>query len=222
MIVQSVTNTTGTAPLILREALSQMSGYDEWTVALGKSYVVYGIAVKRGIPGFLILSRTPEYPKWYPYCFFDIVDGRLSKYWQFEAVENESELVTLLTFPEWASDDHYYDSLTDGEVEAVNCWHRYRTLIRLEAFDLLDMQNVLSRLAEEQSITLEEAESLRVSITSLLDKAEDNDLRQVFEGFSLLWAQLPLPISSGARDLFEAHLHEHREKLADLSRQVLG
>jgi len=85
---------------------------------------------------YLCDENYPEFrfPKWYPFSFFEVVDSRLSKYWeigQFDFSEKYGK-VAIISFPEWARDATFYERLVDGDPEALKVFEKYKTLIDAE------------------------------------------------------------------------------------------
>ena len=106
----------------------------EIDLQIGKQYVVYGIGFRDNCPWFYICTEDyDDYPKPFSLFFFDIIDKRLSKHWQFcfdhEGCDN---LQTTIAFPEWAGDTKFYMDLVEGEDQAVATFAKYRALIDQE------------------------------------------------------------------------------------------
>lgn len=97
---------------------------------IDKIYVVYAMTIYLGyIWYYLIEDDSDRYPHWRPSPLFDVVDGRLSKYWIFSIVDGH----TTWAYPEWARDPYnYYDRLSDGCKNEEEIFRSYRKLMDLE------------------------------------------------------------------------------------------
>lgn len=85
-------------------------------LSVGKSYVVYAIGLLREQTWFYIDDDDHlYYPKGYPAPLFEVIDSRVSKYWHFRYTPAHLDHTAILAFDEWATDNYFYDRLTDGE-----------------------------------------------------------------------------------------------------------
>ena len=117
-------------------------GFDEKTVfdlILGKDYTVYGFTVKSGYIWYYICDEMYErevihYPIWQPAPLFEVIDGKMSKYWMcnFKMGYCSEDTFQLVAFEEWVNDLVYYDRLTDGIEFDVEIFKRYKTLMDSE------------------------------------------------------------------------------------------
>jgi len=121
-----------------QDCLRRESGFTEETefgVVLGKIYTVYGFTLLFGHVWFYLCDESyTYYPVWNPSPLFQIVDHRLSAYWEFHLQVGTSAEDTrvIVAFPEWARDPLYYDRLTNRDKEAVEIFERYKDLIDAE------------------------------------------------------------------------------------------
>lgn len=115
-------------------------------ITIGRTYIVYGFAIRVDLAWYYICDdgyKKGDYmpfPLWYPSPFFEIVDRRLSKYWEFDSRPGErceSLSGVIVAFPEWANDPFYYDRLTDGFQPEVALFRKYKKLIDEEYPDIL-------------------------------------------------------------------------------------
>lgn len=114
------------------------------SITLGSTYVVYAITFELCYPWYYICDDAYDnihvaYPIWYPAPLFDLVDGGLSRHWEWNyfLARSGKEYQSIIAFPEWARDPGFYDRLTDLEDEAVSVFGRYKRLIDEEAAQLL-------------------------------------------------------------------------------------
>lgn len=104
----------------------------------GAEYIVYALTVRRGgIWYYLIDERGVNYPVWSPAPLFTVTDSRISRYWLFGFRDLGSRNGdAVFAFSEWATNPmDYYDRLSDGDMEAVLIFRKYRGLMDLEFED---------------------------------------------------------------------------------------
>jgi hypothetical protein len=74
-----------------------------------------------------------EYPLAYPSLFFNMIDGRVSKYWTNPAItEVDGHRTEFRAFKEWMSDPMFYERLVD--------WHKTENAIFREYKELMDIE----------------------------------------------------------------------------------
>lgn len=123
-----------------REFLDSSAGYGEaktFHLTKGKEYTVYALTTRRGLFWYYICDdRGLNYPVWHPAALFDVVDGRLSRFWRFSHGSHTRDGDVVFAFQEWAADPgDFYDRLSDGEPTAVELFRTYRTAMDSEAGD---------------------------------------------------------------------------------------
>lgn len=110
-------------------------------ITIGRVYTVYGFTIRKDLVWYYICDDNYNerdslpYPLWYPSLLFEIIDRRLSKYWEFDAQPGErceSLSGVIVAFPEWVNDPFYYDRLTDGFESEVALFSKYKKLIDAE------------------------------------------------------------------------------------------
>lgn len=105
----------------------------EFSLIVGKTYVVYAFTINHDYLWYYILDETFSYfPFWNPAPLFEIVDHRVSAYWEINYSREgrcESHSNIIVAYPEWSRDPFYYDRLTDGYQKEVEIFQRYRRLI---------------------------------------------------------------------------------------------
>jgi hypothetical protein len=117
------------------DCLNQSLGFTadtDFALIPGKTYTVYGFTLFLGYVWYYLCDEDfSYYPIWSPAPLFEIVDHRLSSYWEFYYRFGPSvgDANLIVSFPEWTSDPLYYDKLTNGEREAVDIFCHYKKLI---------------------------------------------------------------------------------------------
>ena len=89
-------------------------GKQEFSLFIGKEYIVFGLSILDGATWVQILSDF-GYLYSVPLCLFEITDGRVSRYWQARSYENG----TLKLWPPSFYQDYYHDDLIEGVPEVV-------------------------------------------------------------------------------------------------------
>lgn len=103
------------------------AGKQVFKVIVGREYLVYGMFFQAGVPWVQLLEEFGYiYPV--PLCLFEIVDGRVSKYWK---VRYDEKGVTL--WPPSFSREFYLDDLIEGKREILEDFQRVREMIEQEA-----------------------------------------------------------------------------------------
>jgi len=110
-------------------------------ITIGRVYIVYGFTIVKDFVWYYLCDDNYSerdympFPLWYPSPLFEIIDRRLSKYWEFDAQPGErceSPSGVIVAFPEWAKDPFYYDRLTDGFEPEIALFRKYKKLIDAE------------------------------------------------------------------------------------------
>lgn len=110
----------------------------KFALVCGKEYVVYAMTLHMGYVWYYICDGDfTYYPIWKPSPLFDVIDGRISRYWHYWTIrypEGQSDLAYVTwAYKEWARDLwNYYGALTDGEEQAVKIFKKYKSLMDLE------------------------------------------------------------------------------------------
>lgn len=88
-------------------------------LTIGKVYGIFGIAVYRGVPLFL-LCGDDDLPDWYPTDLFLISDPRVPKDW-FAALYpgNDVGLQFLIGYERMVTDQLHYDALLERDPAAL-------------------------------------------------------------------------------------------------------
>ena len=104
-------------------------------VDIGAEYLVYSVWFVHGMLGYDICCNDCEYhPKWHMAGYFEVIDPRLSKYWEHTYLQESTLRHTqgVLSFPEAVRNKSFINNLIDNEPEAVGVWLRYKKLIEEE------------------------------------------------------------------------------------------
>jgi len=100
-----------------------------------KQYFVYGMKIiSHSIWYYIYDESGRNYPEALPGQLFEIVDGRLSKYWDFTFYYNPQTLAyqTLWIYPEWINDRFFHDRLIQGNEDDVKILKKYQSLMNVE------------------------------------------------------------------------------------------
>ena len=120
------------------DCLDPSSGFDnktEFPLIIEKEYTVYGITLYLGYVWYYLQDEDyTYYPRWNPSPLFDVVDGRISRYWRYGYCSGKirDEVNVIFAFKKWVNDPYYYDGLTDGEKTEVAIFKRYKELMDVE------------------------------------------------------------------------------------------
>lgn len=102
---------------------------------INRNYVVYGLNLNFLVGNFPFYYVCENEESMYPIpvaaVFFEIVDSRLSKYWQF-VFESNDDYRSELVFSEWASDKTFYEKIVDGSENEEAIFSKYKTLLENE------------------------------------------------------------------------------------------
>jgi hypothetical protein len=92
-------------------------------VKIASEYLVYGIAVYRGIVLFLLLDDV-NLPNWYPADLFSIADPKIPANWLSAVYPRNMEgLNFLIGYKALIADDLHYDALLERAPEALKIFH---------------------------------------------------------------------------------------------------
>jgi hypothetical protein len=127
---------------------NQQNYYDGWHIlpeefhlVFNKEYHVYAIEyIEDAFEHFYVLDETGSiYPRSYPSDFFEIVDNKLSKYWNYKKGDTYPLKIInthkLITFKEWREEEYfeYYMLENIGDSNAI--FTKYKKLIDFEFQD---------------------------------------------------------------------------------------
>lgn len=102
----------------------------------GNEIIVYAIAVGEQLEFVVQEDKFPSAPSFVPASEYEIIDGRMSKFWIIAEPSNPNGYGLaqsyLLTFRQWAESGAFYERLVNGEIEEVSIWQKYQNLISIE------------------------------------------------------------------------------------------
>ncbi|MDY6806947.1 MAG: hypothetical protein SXA11_24495 [Cyanobacteriota bacterium] len=131
MKIRCIANTGASLP---ENYLDPKRGYTKelkLALTIDKEYVVYAIYEKLGQVWYYIADDNfMYYPMRNPAPLFEVVDKRVSKYWQFDLRSNG---LLRVAFSQWFTDPYFYEKLIDQEPTEVDLFKRIKALIDLEA-----------------------------------------------------------------------------------------
>lgn len=122
----------------------------ELPLTVGKEYVVYAIRAWQGVVWYYICDDNYSYyPIQTPAPLFEVVDSRVSKYWQFMLDANG---VLRFAFERWFTDPCFYDKLTDQEEAEVEIFDKVKELMDAEDFSFPPLDVAVEKLRETVSV----------------------------------------------------------------------
>src|SRR6266478_6039238 len=99
----------------------------DFRLTLGREYVVYAVAIRKDQVWYYVVDDTDSwFPIYKPAPLFKIVDDRVSRHWRVKLTPGNLDHEVLLAFEEWASDDQFYDRLSDKEQAEVRVFRERR------------------------------------------------------------------------------------------------
>lgn len=103
----------------------------ELNIMVGADYLVYGVVFRDNLPWYYLrLDVDDEAPHPYPAALFEVLDGRLSRYWRLATRETpRGEPFSFLVFTEWAENAMFYEDLIEGSPSALATFKRYDSLL---------------------------------------------------------------------------------------------
>jgi len=120
---------------VIRRLSSDISGVDyELFFSIGEEYNVYGIEFRKNSPFCYVCTIADlSYPTPYPIEFLEVIDARLSKYWQLSVrYLTDGKVRSSLVFEEWSTNPMFYERLLDGVEEEKATFLRYKVLMDQE------------------------------------------------------------------------------------------
>jgi hypothetical protein len=133
MKVRCVANRGSDLPSDLITPATSIHLETDFSLIVDKTYVVYALTIRDNYMWYYVCDEDFSYfPFWKPSPLFEIVDHRLSAYWEINYSREgrcESKSNVIVAYSEWARDPFYYDRLTDGYEKEVEIFQRYRRLI---------------------------------------------------------------------------------------------
>ena len=103
----------------------------EFHVTVGREYTVYGLLFTGGALRYLIYEDNLV-PLWHPASMFAVVSDRVSRYWRLANWSDSGGYFVVISFPEITESPLAFDSLSDGDREALNAFYERKQLADLE------------------------------------------------------------------------------------------
>lgn len=131
MIVRAVATTGDVLPVLSRDSSVGVDGDTEFPVTVGRTYAVFAVTIFLGLAWYYILDDDGNsWPTWIPAPLFDVIDGGLPASWKIGYFKFSREnQYPILSFPEWADDQTFYERLVDGEATATQVFNDRRNEI---------------------------------------------------------------------------------------------
>src|SRR5206468_3499631 len=104
----------------------------------GDVYLVFGIAIWRGVFHYLLTLAPGDSPSWYPALLFRVVDGRLPSGWSFRLRDTPTSFVDALWgYPELVeAGGRHYDDLLEREPDALEIFGHRRAEIEADPVNI--------------------------------------------------------------------------------------
>lgn len=99
---------------------------------MGKNYLVLAVTNLLGYNFFYVLEDgVSDSPSLVPSLLFKVVDGRLSRHWQYRQQVRGDDVqgyFYMLSFPEWSNEGMFLENLIDGMAPEVS---RFKEQLRM-------------------------------------------------------------------------------------------
>lgn len=131
MKVKCIANTRAslTSPAALA-AYDESSTDEQVWLVVGKTYVVFGIAIDRGEPWYFVCEEDDDtYPKPHLNAFFTITDPAIPSDWAVALDGNAGPFAILPRV--WAEDSTFLERLVDEDPEAIARFMELRKQLEL-------------------------------------------------------------------------------------------
>jgi hypothetical protein len=136
MIVTCRLNHAGELPETWLEPAAGLRADTRFPLTVGRSYVVYALALRGGQVRFFIQDDDELYsPMAYPALLFEVEDDRVSSWWHFRRTPENLDHDVIFAIREWACDDYFYDRLTDGNPEELRIFRNARQRLESEVHE---------------------------------------------------------------------------------------
>ena len=127
-------------PEIHDEKIVQWAKKSELEITIGKVYVVFAITKFFDIFFYYILGDERNiFPLAFPAELFEIIDNRISKYWDFDLPRVESlsqikiENNDIISFKEWSVEkDSFYEKILEEHVREMEIFNFFKEKILME------------------------------------------------------------------------------------------
>ena len=127
-------------PMIHNKKLIEWAKNSELEITQGKIYTVIAISKYLDIFFYYIIGdESGNYPLAFPTDLFEIIDNRVSKYWDvfIEKIDTITELELqnndVISFNEWTlNKDSFYENLLEEEKHEISVFNTYKDKIFFE------------------------------------------------------------------------------------------
>jgi len=103
-------------------------GKQEFGILVGSEYIAFGMRILGGQPWVDICPIGLKYLHHVPLCLFDVIDPKVSKYWELRVVGSGD----VLFFPLSLHKEYYHDDLLEGVPEVVKDLENLKALLENE------------------------------------------------------------------------------------------
>ncbi|NET59936.1 MAG: hypothetical protein F6K47_28445 [Symploca sp. SIO2E6] len=131
MKIRCIANTGKDLPENYLDPAVYLTKDTEFQLTVGKEYTVYSFKVWQETVWYYICDDAYlYYPQQNPAPLFEVVDSRVSQYWQ---VKIAATGLLRVAFVQWFADPYFYDKLTDQEETEVAIFEQMKELMDIEA-----------------------------------------------------------------------------------------
>lgn len=133
MIVRCTARTGDVLPSMSRDSSVGIDGSTEFPVTVGRSYLVFAMTIYLGVAWYYIMDDDGHaWPTWVPAPLFEVVDGSLPASWRVGYFHfGREDQYPIVSFPEWAEDQQFYERLVDGDATAVRIFSERKREIEM-------------------------------------------------------------------------------------------
>ena len=100
------------------------------------TFLSYGMSFGESVSLFVQLPIYPSSPSWVSVGEFTFLDDRVSRHWvlgsQMYWKSSGAPRSRILSFPQMANDDYFYESLIEGNPEVRSIWNEMKSKMDIE------------------------------------------------------------------------------------------
>lgn len=128
MIVRATATTGEVLPALSRNSAVGVDATTEFPVTIGRTYAVFAVTIYLGIAWYYIFDDdNHQWPTWAPAPIFEVANGDLPPSWKVGYFNfSREDQFPILSFPEWAEDNSFYERLVDGDAATVRVFDERR------------------------------------------------------------------------------------------------
>ncbi|CAM3723034.1 hypothetical protein POKO110462_17115 [Pontibacter korlensis] len=126
MIVRCISNIKNDSLLNSSDLIQSIN--QDYHVTIGKLYLVYGVQINADGSRYIDYFSDSGNLAQAPLEFFDVIDGKVSKYWQLKIWSSND--VTL--WPAIFYQDYFHDDLSEAVEEVVKGFEEIKNLLEEE------------------------------------------------------------------------------------------